>query len=62
MIGEGKGELNAENIEIVGIENIKNSIEQIKSVSPILLEMLNNQEISIVGAIYNVASGKVDFI
>ena len=62
VIGEGKGELNAENIEIVGIENIKNSIEQIKSESPILLEMLNNQEISIVGAIYDVANGKVEFI
>ena len=62
IIGEGKGELNSENIELVGIENIKNSIEQIKSESPILLEMLNNDEISIVGAIYDVATGKVDFL
>lgn len=62
IIGEGKGELNSENIELVGIENIKNSIEQIKSESPILLEMLNNDEISIVGAIYDVATGKVVFL
>jgi carbonic anhydrase len=41
--------------------NVKNSIQRIKNESPILAEMIDNEEIIIVGAIYDVASGEVEF-
>jgi carbonic anhydrase len=42
--------------------NVKMNIEQIKQKSPILNEMLENMEIAISGAMYNVATGKVTFL
>jgi carbonic anhydrase len=42
--------------------NVKMTIEQIKQKSPILKEMMENQEIGISGAMYHVASGKVHFL
>jgi len=41
--------------------NVMNSIKRIKNESPILAEMITNEEILIVGAIYDVASGEVEF-
>ena len=48
-------------VETVGVENIALSIEQIRTQSPILKEMEENGLIEIVGAVYDVSSGKVDF-
>ncbi len=59
---ETGGEMNQEDIEKVAILNVQKSIERIRNESPILTEMENNNEISIVGAIYSVDTGKVDFL
>lgn len=48
-------------IELTTIENVKVSINRIRTDSPILNEMEKNGEIEIVGAVYSVESGKVDF-
>ncbi|NQX81019.1 MAG: carbonic anhydrase [Flavobacteriaceae bacterium] len=48
-------------VEKVAIENVKISIEQILKDSPILKEMEDNNEIEIVGALYDVSNGKVEF-
>jgi carbonic anhydrase len=42
--------------------NVNTTIDQILQRSPILKEMLDNQEIGISGAMYDVASGKVSFL
>lgn len=51
-----------ESIEEVSVKNVQNSIETIKEKSAILREMEANNEIEIVGAIYSVESGKVEFL
>lgn len=50
-----------ETVDEVSHENVKVSINQIRNESPILAEMEKNGEIEIVGAMYSVESGKVDF-
>lgn len=57
-----KGDLTPELIEEVAVKNVENSIEQIRKDSPILKEMEDNGEIVIAGAIYDVASGAVEFL
>lgn len=47
--------------EVVAVENIKLSINRIRQESPLLSEMENNGEIEIVGALYSVTNGKVEF-
>ncbi|MEM8965099.1 MAG: carbonic anhydrase, partial [Bacteroidota bacterium] len=42
--------------------NVKNTINQIQEKSPILKEMQNNGEIKILGAIYDMDTGKVSFL
>ncbi len=42
--------------------NVKLTIDRIREKSPILKEMENNGEISIVGGVYNLHSGKVDML
>lgn len=60
---ESKGdEMTSEEIELVGEANVKHSIERIRKESPILKEMEDNEEIEIVGAVYNVENGKVTFL
>ena len=49
-------------IEEVSVKNVQNSIDAIKEKSPILREMEENNEIQIVGAIYAVETGKVEFL
>jgi len=56
-----KGEADAESIEQVALKNIELSIEKIREESPILAEMEANDEIKIVGAVYDVATGVVCF-
>ncbi|MFT6335212.1 MAG: carbonic anhydrase [Saprospiraceae bacterium] len=55
-------ELTLEVIEEVVLLNVKNAIEQIRKDSPILKEMEENEEIIIVGAVYDVASGEVSYL
>jgi len=54
-------DLNDSAIEEVSLLNIQLSIDRIREESPILAEMEKNNEIEIVGALYHVANGKVDF-
>ena len=59
-----KGERNSKNINFVNRVaevNVLNTIERIKKESPVLKDMLDNSEIGIVGAIYKVETGKVEF-
>ncbi|WP_317126913.1 carbonic anhydrase family protein [Brumimicrobium aurantiacum] len=51
-----------ESIQKVVIENIHNSMAEIRNNSEILAEMEKNGEIEIIGAYYDVADGKVHFI
>ncbi|NOX98424.1 MAG: carbonic anhydrase [Verrucomicrobia bacterium] len=48
-------------IEEVAIQNVKVSIDRIRKESSILAELEDAGQIEIVGALYDVASGKVDF-
>jgi len=54
-------EIDQESIELVSKENVKASVERIRNESPILNEMEKNQEIKIIGAMYDVSKGKVSF-
>lgn len=59
------GERTAENPEFVHMvceSNVKNTIEEIRKQSPILKEMEDNGEIKIVGGIYDLDNGKVQFL
>jgi len=58
----GNQELSNSDIEKVAVENVKLSIERIRKESSILCEMETNGEIEIVGAMYSVATGKVEFL
>ena len=53
---------NAEFVEIVCQTNVKLMLHEIRKNSPILKEMEDNGEIKIVGAIYNMENGKVEFL
>ncbi len=55
-------EATLEQIELVSHENVRLTIERVRNESPILNEMEKNQEIEIVGAMYDVASGEVKFM
>lgn len=49
-------------VEMANESNVKNTITYIRKNSPILKEMEDNGEIKIVGAIYNLENGKVDWL
>ena len=55
-------EIEPKSIELVAIENVKNSVKRIMNESSILNEMVQQKEIKIIGAIYDVAKGRVTFI
>lgn len=60
-----KGDRTSKNNEFVhmaGESNIKNTIHQIRTNSPILKEMEEDGEIKIVGAIYNMSRGNVEWL
>ena len=46
----------------VALKNVEMIVDKISQQSPVLREMLKNNEISIVGAMYDVAAGKVEFV
>ncbi len=56
-----KSEMNDEAIEEVSVLNVKISIDRIREESPILAEMESKGEIEIVGAMYDVSNGQVEF-
>ena len=57
-----EGDADKENfVQHVAQENVHMAIDNIKNQSPILNEMLQAGEIGIVGAMYNVENGEVDF-
>jgi carbonic anhydrase len=53
---------NDEFVHLVCKSNVTNTIEQIRANSPILKEMEDKGEIDIVGAVYNMETGKVTFM
>ena len=57
-----ESDVNEVNIEKVVISNIEHSIKELRSKSPILKEMEDKGEIKIVGANYDVSTGKVVFL
>ena len=62
---EYEGERNSKNEEFVNMvceNNVLNNIIQIRKNSPILKEMEDNGEIKIVGAVYDMDNGKVDWL
>lgn len=55
-------EFDAATIETVSVKNVQLSIEQIRTESPILAELETIGDIIIVGAIYNVENGTIDWL
>jgi len=53
---------NQEFVHKVSISNVKNTIEMIRKNSPILKEMEDNGEIKIIGGVYDMDNGNVDFL
>ncbi len=53
--------INEHSIEEVAVQNVRLSIERIRKESPILSEMEKRGEIEIVGALYDVSNGLVEF-
>ncbi len=53
---------NAEFVHLVCESNVKNTINQIEQRSPILKDMKDNSEIHIIGAVYDMETGKVTFL
>jgi carbonic anhydrase len=59
--GEERNSSNTDFVNRVAQKNVELTIEDIKAKSPVLKEMLDNGEIDIVGAMYDVKSGAVSF-
>lgn len=53
---------NSEFVHDVCVNNVTNTIQEIRKQSPILREMEENGEIKIVGAVYDMDNGRVDFL
>ena len=60
--GTDRSSKNAAFVNTVVRKNVELTVEQMKKDSEVLREMEANGEIDIVGAVYDVASGKVDFM
>ena len=59
--GEDRSSKNLDFVNRVSAKNVELTIDAIKKMSPVLNEMYEHQEIDIVGAMYDVSSGKVSF-
>jgi carbonic anhydrase len=57
-----KSSKNYEFVDLVCLNNVLNSIEEIKAQSPILKEMSDSGKIKIAGAIYDMSTGNVKFL
>lgn len=53
---------NQDFVHMVSVSNVRNTIEKIRSQSPILKEMEDNGEIKIIGALYDMDNGKVSLL
>lgn len=53
---------NNEFVNYVGHNNVKIAIETIKAKSPVLKEMIDKEELKIVGAFYDMKTGEVEFM
>lgn len=60
--GSDRSSANAEFVDAVAAKNVELTLAKIKENSPVLEEMIEANEIEIVGAMYDVASGKVSFL
>lgn len=60
--GVDRSSKNSDFVNEVAIQNVHLTIAKLKANSPVLNEMIENDEIDVVGAMYDVASGKVSFI
>lgn len=60
--GEDRSSKNIDFVNRVAEKNVELTIEKIKRHSPVLFDMHTQGEIDIVGAMYDVASGKVTFM
>ena len=59
---ESRNSKNIEFVNAVAEKNVQLTIEDIRSLSPVLKDMEDNGEIAIVGAMYDIADGKVHFM
>ena len=60
--GADRSSANAKFVDAVAAKNVKLALAKIKENSPVLKEMIEANEIEIIGAMYDVASGKVSFL
>ena len=60
--GTDRSSANAAFVDAVAVKNVELTLAKIKAESPVLNEMLEANEIDVVGAMYDVASGKVSFL
>ncbi len=60
--GEERNSSNIDFVNRVAVENVTRTIANIKTGSPVLNELLEQGEIDIVGAMYDVKSGSVSFL
>ena len=60
--GSDRSSANAKFVDAVAAKNVELTLAKIKENSPVLEEMIEANEIEIVGAMYDVASGKVSFL
>lgn len=61
-VAENRHSSNEEFVEKVTLINVKRTMNSIVQRSPILKEMLGNQEILLVGGMHNIATGEVTFL
>lgn len=59
--GTDRSSKNLEFVNRVAVKNVEYTIDNIKSMSPVLNEMYEADEVDIVGAMYDVKTGKVTF-
>ena len=60
--GVDRSSKNLDFVNQVAVQNVHLTIAKLKSDSPVLNDMIEANEISVVGAMYDVTSGKVSFI
>jgi carbonic anhydrase len=60
--GADRSSANAEFVDAVAAKNVELTLAKIKENSPVLKEMIEANEIEIIGAMYDVANGKVSFL
>ena len=53
--------MNEKEIEEVSVENVRLSIDRIRKESNVLSEMEKSKHIEIIGALYHVSNGNVEF-